>query len=104
MAGDTHVHDALPYFWSEQYGLTLQMFGRPQEGDELLLRPGASPSRFTALWLARDSSIAAAAGMDAAGDLSLARRLIERRTPVSADAVRDPAIELRALARPQVRS
>jgi 3-phenylpropionate/trans-cinnamate dioxygenase ferredoxin reductase component len=98
MAGDMRVHDAVPYFWSEQYGLTLQLVGRPHAGDQVLLRPDASPRRFVALWL-RGDAVVAAAGLDAARDVAAAKRLVERRTPVSASNLLDPAADLRALAR-----
>lgn len=98
MAGDPRSHDALPYFWSEQYGRTLQMYGRPREGDQLLLRPDASPRRFVALWR-RDGVVVAAAGLDAAGDLATARRLIERGVTIPADVLRDPDASLRTIAR-----
>lgn len=98
MAGDLRTHDAVPYFWSEQYGLTLQMYGRPREGDQPVLRPDASARRFVALWR-RDGIVVAAAGLDAPADLAMARRLIERRAAVPADVLRDPSANLRALAR-----
>ncbi len=97
MAGDMRVHDTVPYFWSEQYGLTLQLVGRPHAGDQVLLRPDASPRRFVALWL-RNGAVVAAAGLDAARDVAAAKRLVERRTPVSATRLLDPAADLRALA------
>ncbi|WP_433227002.1 NAD(P)/FAD-dependent oxidoreductase [Actinomadura formosensis] len=98
MAGGLRVHDGLPYFWSEQYGLTLQVLGRPRTGDELLLRPGAGPRRFLALWR-RGGAVVAAAGLDTVRDLAAARKLIETRTMVSAGKLLDPATDLRLLAR-----
>lgn len=51
-----------------------------------------------ALWL-RNGAVVAAAGLDAARDVAAAKRLVERRTPVSATRLLDPAADLRALAR-----
>ncbi|MES9537678.1 FAD-dependent oxidoreductase [Actinomadura sp. NPDC000600] len=98
MAGGLRAHDGLPYFWSEQYGLTLQVFGRPRTGDELLLRPGAGPRRFLALWR-RGGAVVAAAGLDTVRDLAAARKLIETRAMVSAGKLLDPEADLRLLAR-----
>ncbi|MEU0413507.1 FAD-dependent oxidoreductase [Streptomyces griseorubiginosus] len=98
MAGNLRAHDAVPYFWSEQYGLTLQMFGRPRPGDELVLRPDSGPWRFVGLWL-RYGAVAAAAGLAAPREMTAARRLVERSAPVPAERLRDPTTDLRRIAR-----
>jgi 3-phenylpropionate/trans-cinnamate dioxygenase ferredoxin reductase subunit len=102
MAGDPQVHDAVPYFWSEQYGLTLQMVGRPWADDRLVVRPGAGPRGFSAFWL-RDGLVAAAAGLDAVRDIAMAKKLVERKAPVSAEVLADASVELRALVRETAR-
>lgn len=81
VAGQPTVHDDLPYAWSDQYGLTLQYFGRRRAGDELVIRAGATPARFLALWF-RDSRIVAALGCDARREIGMARRLITEELPV----------------------
>ncbi|MEU6259560.1 FAD-dependent oxidoreductase [Streptomyces sp. NPDC047043] len=98
MLGELQDHDTVPYFWSEQYGLQLQMVGRPRPGDTQVLRKDATPSRFMAFWL-RDGGVVAAAGLDTVRDVVAARRLIARSASYPVDQLADPGTDLRALAR-----
>ncbi|MFE2046272.1 NAD(P)/FAD-dependent oxidoreductase [Streptomyces sp. NPDC059477] len=101
MAGVRRAHSALPYFYSEQYGRTLQMYGRPCPDDEFVLRrdePAAADGGFLGFWTRRDVLVAAA-GMNRPKDLRAARALIERRVRVDAPALVSPDTDLRALAR-----
>ena len=66
--------------------------------DELVLRDGGQPDKFTAFWL-RDGRLRAVAGLETPRDVRAARDLIERRHPVSADVLRDEHTDLRALSR-----
>lgn len=114
LAGVPESHTALPYFYSEQYGRTLQMYGRPAPGDEFVLRAeaahvvdpvdpaetgGPAGDGFLGFWI-RDGVPVAAAGLDRARELRATRTLIERRVPVDAAALASPTTDLRALARP----
>ncbi|MFF7251361.1 NAD(P)/FAD-dependent oxidoreductase [Embleya sp. NPDC008237] len=113
LAGVPESHTALPYFYSEQYGRTLQMYGRPAPGDEFVLRTEAATTvdpvdpaeagepadgGFLGFWT-RGGITVAAAGLDRARELRAARTLIERRLPVHAAALASPTTDLRALAR-----
>lgn len=99
MAGVLTSNDEVPYFWSDHYGLTLQVYGRPTAAyDTFVLRRGARPERFLAFWL-RDGCLIAAAGMDQARELRSAKALIEAKTSVNEAALEDPDVSLRALLR-----
>ncbi|MGW1990226.1 NAD(P)/FAD-dependent oxidoreductase [Embleya sp. NPDC001921] len=112
LAGVLESHTALPYFYSEQYGRTLQMYGRPAPGDEFVLRTeaadavdpvdpaeagGPADGGFLGFWT-RGGVPVAAAGLDRPRELRAARVLIERRVPVHAAALASPTTDLRALA------
>lgn len=86
--------DALPYAWSDQFGLTFQMFGRPRVTDEFVLRDGATERRFVGCWL-REGRVGAVMGLDAARDVAAARRLIESGLHVPPALLRDPGVDLR---------
>ncbi|MER7705983.1 FAD-dependent oxidoreductase [Kitasatospora sp. NPDC097605] len=98
MAGVQESHTSLPYFYSEQFGRTIQMYGRPVAGDEFVLRDGETDNGFLGFWTRR-GILVAAAGMARPRELRSARTLIERRTPVTGEALASPATDLRALAR-----
>lgn len=84
-----------PYFWSEQYGLRLQMYGRAMPTDEVVLREGANPEDFLAFWL-REGRLVAAAGMQQPKELRAAKAIIEARVAVDAADLRS-GTPLRAL-------
>jgi 3-phenylpropionate/trans-cinnamate dioxygenase ferredoxin reductase subunit len=101
-AGVPTVFDTVPYAWSDQYGLTYQILGRPQAGDEFVFRDGATPERSAAFWL-RDGRLASVMGLDAARAVAAARRLIESGVPVTRALLADADVDLRRLARLQSR-
>ena len=98
MAGRPTVDSAAPYFWSDQYGKSLQMFGRACREDRVVLRDGATSERFLAFWLRRDRLVAVA-GLDETKTLRGARAILDSGAPVSADVLADPSTDLRALSR-----
>lgn len=93
MAGRDAPPPSVPYFWSEQYDLVLQVHGRPQPGDEVVYRPTSGPSDIV-FWL-RDGRLAAAGGIGAARELRAVRPLLQAAAPVDAAALADPAVRLR---------
>jgi 3-phenylpropionate/trans-cinnamate dioxygenase ferredoxin reductase subunit len=96
VVGPATPFEATPYAWSDQYGLMLQMFGRPHHGDELVLRRGATPERFLAFWL-RAGRVGALAGLDLPRDVAAARRLIDPAALVPVAQLEDPDVDLRRL-------
>lgn len=85
-----------PYVWSDQFGLTFQMFGRPSDTDEFILRSGATSKSYLAFWL-RDGSVAAVASLDRSRDIAAARRLIGVDVADHRTALADDSIDMRSL-------
>ncbi|WP_326837393.1 FAD-dependent oxidoreductase [Amycolatopsis rhabdoformis] len=86
-----------PYFWSEQFGHTLQMYGRHDAGDEFVQQDSSEAGPF-ALWL-RDGTPVAVAGIDRARDVRVGKEMIEKRVSVSSGEVRDSRTDFRRLVR-----
>ncbi|MEV7289169.1 FAD-dependent oxidoreductase [Streptomyces sp. NPDC093252] len=99
LAGRPSTDSTTPYFWSDQYGTSLQMFGRAGSRDQVVLRSGASPERFLAYWL-RGDRLVAVAGLGDPRAVRVARAVMEAGKPVSAQALAEPATDLRQLIRP----
>lgn len=98
MAGHSTENTELPYFWSDQYGATLQMYGRARPGDRVIIREGATPDRFLAFWL-RDGHLGAVAGLGEAKSVRAVKSLVELRAAIDPLLLADPATDLRQLAR-----
>ncbi len=87
----------VPWFWSDQYGHNLQMYGLPEEGGETIIR-----FREGGGWLLfqrKHGALIYAAAMDAARELRPVRDLIAANARVSAATLADSAISLVDLAR-----
>jgi len=98
MLGLPAAHLTVPYFWSDQHGYTLQMYGRPVPADELVWCPSPYDHGFRAFWLRRGRLVAAAA-LARRPILAGARTLIELKAPIDPAQVTGEGVDLRALAR-----
>jgi 3-phenylpropionate/trans-cinnamate dioxygenase ferredoxin reductase component len=89
-AGGDAAYNVAPSFWSEQFDMYIQGVGWPVKATSERVRRtiGASAT----LMLELDGAhIAYAVGINAQRDIAMVRRLIERRIPVDASELADPA-------------
>lgn len=86
--GQAVDYQPLPWFWSDQYGMNLQIYGMPTPAHRVLQRGDPASGSFVLCYLAGDQ-VQAAVGANAARDLRFARRLIEQRKPVDAERLAD---------------
>ncbi|MDW3685097.1 FAD-dependent oxidoreductase [Cupriavidus sp. CV2] len=89
-------YDPLPWFWSDQYGVNLQIYGVPSPSHQVVVRDLPAAGSFIFFYLEGERVVAALGG-NAARDLRFARRLIERRTLVSPDSLADESVPLAKL-------
>jgi len=89
-------YQPLPWFWSDQYGMNLQIYGVPRPTHRVVARGVAGSESFVLFYLDGDV-VKAALGPNAARDLRLARRLIERRLPVEAQRLADAGVPMSKL-------
>ena len=98
MCGEAEPYAELPWFWSDQYDVNLQMLGLPDAESETVVRGEMGSEAFTVFHLRGDRVIAATA-INGARDIAVARRLIERERRVDPARLADTAAPLRALLR-----
>ncbi len=89
-------YDELPWFWSDQYDLNLQMLGVPARWSEPVVR-GALGSESFSLFYLEGESIAAVVAANAPRELRAAKRLMQQRKPVRAEELANPATNLAKL-------
>ena len=89
-------HQPLPWFWSDQYDVNLQIFGMPAPSHRVVMRGDPETHSFVVFFLDEDK-VVAALGPNAAKDLRFARRLIERRTSVDPERLADTQVPLAKL-------
>ncbi|MEM5429190.1 NAD(P)/FAD-dependent oxidoreductase [Cupriavidus oxalaticus] len=83
----------LPWFWSDQYGMNLQICGIPLPSHRVVARGTPCEDSFLLCYLDGDV-VQAAIGANAARDLRFARRLIEQRRQVDPDRLADLGVPM----------
>lgn len=100
MLGRSEPHVAVPWFWSDQYDMTLQIAGLFDEG-ATTVRRDVGEGAFLLFHLATDCRLVAAGGIGpgnaVARDIRLAEMLIARRAAPSPEKLADPDSKLKAL-------
>jgi 3-phenylpropionate/trans-cinnamate dioxygenase ferredoxin reductase subunit len=86
----------LPWFWSDQYGMNLQIYGIPTPSLRVVARGVAGSDSFVLFYLEGDV-VKAAIGPNAARDLRFARRLIEQRKAVDPQRLADVGVPMSKL-------
>ncbi|RWE75357.1 FAD-dependent oxidoreductase [Mesorhizobium sp.] len=100
MLGANEAHAAVPWFWSDQYGLTLQIAGLSDEGKSIVRRD-LDDGAFILFHLAEDGRLVAASGIGpgnaVARDIRLAEMLIAKRARPAPEALGSQAVKLKSL-------
>lgn len=86
----------LPWFWSDQFGVNLQVYGSYRPGCHAVMRGRPEEDRFLLFHLL-EGRVIAALGANAGRDMRLARRLIESAKPVDPAQLLDPDRPLNVL-------
>lgn len=94
MAGNAKRYAAVPWFWSDQYDLKLQMVGFPEAGDETVARGEPASHRFATFYL-RQGKLAAADAVNSPREFMAARQLVGKR--VDGAALADASADLKAV-------
>jgi 3-phenylpropionate/trans-cinnamate dioxygenase ferredoxin reductase subunit len=100
MLGAGESASAVPWFWSDQYDLTLQIAGLPDEGAQVVRRD-LSEDAFILFHLAGDGRLVAASGIArgnaVAKDIRLAEMLIAKGAKPDPAALAQPEVKLKSL-------
>lgn len=100
MLGGSRSYLAVPWFWSDQYDLSLQIAGMPSDGIETVRRQLAEQA-FIIFHRDANSRLVGASGIgpgnSIARDVKLAEMLIGKGISPAAEALADPAVALKAL-------
>jgi 3-phenylpropionate/trans-cinnamate dioxygenase ferredoxin reductase component len=89
-------HD-IPWFWSDQYTLNIQLLGIPHKSDETVTRGDLGTDKFLQFFLC-GGRIEAVAAMNNPRDLRMAKRLLQSGKEVDRARLADPAVALQSLA------
>ncbi len=98
MLGQEAPFAEVPWFWSDQYDVNLQMAGHPTRWDRIVYRGDVDARAFAAFYLDGERLVAAL-GVNKAKEVRGARALIEAGVQLSDDELADDDVDLRKRAR-----
>ena len=96
ICGNTKAYHALPWFWSDQYDIKLQIAGFNKGYDNVVLRGEPSVHQFVA-WYLKGDKILAADCINSPKEFMLAKKLIGQQVSASQDQLADVDFDLNTL-------
>ena len=97
MLGKPSTYREVPWFWSDQYDLKLQIAGLARPSDRLVVRGNPEARKF-AIFHLRDGAIAAVEAVNAAPEYLVGKKLIADGTKVAPDRLADTSIPMKTIA------
>ena len=94
MCGEDKVYAAVPWFWSDQYELKLQMVGFSSDGDTQVLRGDQDKNQFAMFYL-KDGAIVAVDAVNSPREFMICKQLYGKQ--VDAEKLADPEVDLKTL-------
>ena len=97
MCGDAPAYDDIPWFWTDQHRVNLQVAGLPADAARTVVRANAPPGVFTAVHLAEDNSVIGVTAANNPREIRAGQALIKARHPVDPELLADPDVPLQRL-------
>ena len=96
MSGDAVPYDDIPWFWTDQHGVNIQITGMPAEAARTVVRVSQPPA-FVAVHLAADDTVVGVTAAGSPRDIRAGTALIKARRPVDPVLLADSAVPLQRL-------
>ncbi len=97
LCGDDVAYSEIPWFWSDQYDLKLQIVGLSEGYDEVVIRGNPAERSFSCLYL-KDSRLIAIDAINAPRDFVQSKAIIAAGKPIEKERLADPETQLKDLA------
>jgi 3-phenylpropionate/trans-cinnamate dioxygenase ferredoxin reductase subunit len=97
MCGETAPYDDIPWFWTDQHGVNLQVAGLPADAARTIVRANTPPNAFTAVHLAEDGCVIGVTAANNPREIRAGQALIKARRPVDPAVLADPGTPLQRL-------
>jgi len=91
------TYSEVPWFWSDQYDLKLQIAGLARPGDRTILRGDPSSRKFAVFHL-RDGAVVAVEAVNAAPEYLIGRKLIGDGARVAPEKLADLSVPMKSMA------
>lgn len=100
VAGLDKVYNALPWFWSDQYDLKLQISGLSQGYDEVVVRGDRTGSRSFAAFYLKNSVVIAVDAVNRPTEFMVGKRMIIEKTPIDKTSLGNDAVNVKEMLKP----
>ena len=97
MCGEAAPYDDVPWFWTDQQGINLQVAGLPAEAARTIVRQGVPAGGFVAVHLAADGSVIGVTAANNAREIRAGQALIRSRKKPDEAALADGTVPLQRL-------
>ncbi|MBV9421126.1 MAG: FAD-dependent oxidoreductase [Alphaproteobacteria bacterium] len=97
MVGKPNTYREVPWFWSDQYDLKLQIAGLARPTDQLVMRGDPAARKF-AIFHLRDGAVAAVEAVNAAPEYLVGRKLIADGATIAPERLSDTTIPMKSIA------
>ncbi|WP_158930227.1 NAD(P)/FAD-dependent oxidoreductase [Acidisphaera sp. S103] len=88
----------VPWFWSDQYDLRLQIAGMPFDTTEIAVRGDVDAGKFALFHLTEDGTVQAVEAVNASTEFMGGRRIIQRRKRLTRARIADMSVSMQELA------
>lgn len=97
MAGKPRPYREVPWFWSDQYDLKLQIAGLARDGDRIVVRGDPAARKFAVFHL-REGAVAAVEAVNAPSEYLVGRKLIADGARIAPERLADTSIPMKSIA------
>jgi 3-phenylpropionate/trans-cinnamate dioxygenase ferredoxin reductase subunit len=95
--GELQPYHALPWFWSDQYGVKLQIAGLSQGYDNIVMRGDPEAGLSFAVFYFRGERLLAVDAINRPGEFMAGRKLLLAGTPVDKEKLADEVVPIKSL-------
>ena len=96
--GGLDPYAQVPWFWSDQYDLRLQIAGIPFDATEIVVRGDIAAGKFALFHMKEDGTVQAVEAVNAATEFMGGRRIVQRRKQLTAARIADLSVTMQELA------
>ncbi len=96
MTGGDATYASIPWFWSDQYELKLQMAGFSSDGDVAVVRGDPATNQFATFYL-KDGVVVAVDAVNSPREFMACRQMVDKRSKPDPKKLADPNVALKEL-------
>ncbi len=99
ICGKQQAHNSLPWFWSEQYDVKLQIAGLNQDYDDVVVRGNDTEGASFSVFYLKKGRLVAADCFNRSGEFLVSKRLITQQVEIDSSGLADETVAIKSLAK-----